>query len=252
MAISFSAGLIFGSFANVLIARVPQRKSILHPGSACPQCRHAIRWFENIPILSYVALRGRCSSCRKSIPIRYPVVELLTGLLFAALERRYGWSWLLVARDWPLAVLLISITFIDLERRLIPDPLSLGGLVLGLATAFWAPIGILQSFLGAALGFGVFYSFAWLYQRITGRSGLGGGDIKLLAFLGAFVGPTGVLVTILLSSVFGSVVGIVYGLTTSKAKLMKIAIPFGPFLVVGALYYYLFGEQLWFQFMIPT
>lgn len=251
--ISATLGLLIGSFLNVVIYRVPRKLSVVHPRSQCPSCGHTITWYENIPVLSYLLQGGCCRSCKSSISIRYPVIELLTGLLFLACTVRFGFHPLLFFRDWPFVSILVAITFIDLEHRIIPDRLSLVMILLGLSTSYWVPgLGVERSFIGALFGFGVFYGLAWTYLRITGRSGLGGGDIKLLAALGAYVGLSGVFATILISSVFGSVVGIGWGLLQGRGKLMQLAIPYGPFLVVGALYYYFMGDILWFRFMIPT
>lgn len=250
--ISLGTGLIFGSFVNVLVARLPKNQSIVFPGSRCPSCKKTIRWWDNIPLLSYLFLGGKCRHCRKKISIRYPVIEFLTATLFLAARARWGWGPCLWFRDWPFLVLLMTITFIDLEHRIIPDPLSLGGLVLGLATCWLNPeLGFVKSMVGAASGFGIFYTVAWIYWKITGRAGLGGGDIKLLAMIGAFLGFSGVFATIFISSIFGSLIGILWALATRKKSVMKFSIPFGPFLVVGALYFYLLGDLLWFQFMTP-
>lgn len=245
-------GLIIGSFLNVVVARLPKGKSLVHPPSHCPQCRKKVGWKDNIPVLSFLLLAGKCRHCRKAISIRYPVIELLTAALFLAAELRFGFGWSLVLRDWPFLALLVAITFIDLEHRIIPDPLSLGGAALGLLTC-WMSLQLTwtQSIAGAAAGFGVFYLLAWAYQKFSGRAGLGGGDIKLLAMIGAFLGPSGVFATVFISSVLGSLVGIVWALSTKKKDVMKLSIPYGPFLVVGALYYYLLGDILWFQFMTP-
>jgi leader peptidase (prepilin peptidase)/N-methyltransferase len=253
MIISFviAFGLLIGSFLNVVIFRLPRNESIVSPGSHCTGCAAAVRWFDNIPVLSYLLLRGRCRKCGAKISVRYPVIELLTSLLFLAAYLRFGPGWLLFIHDWPFVALLIAITFIDLEHRIIPDELSLGGLVLGLATTWAVPdVGFTGSLIGAAAGFGVFYFFAWVYERLTGRSGLGGGDIKLLAMLGAFLGINGVFWTILVSSVLGSLIGIIWAMVSRKGPLMRTAIPYGPFLVIGALYYYFFGD-IWFRFMNP-
>lgn len=249
---SMSIGLVIGSFLNVVIIRLPQGKSIVRPGSRCPHCQRSLSWYENIPLLSFLALRGRCRTCKTPLSIRYPIVELLTAILFLAMQLHTGWSMVLFLRAWPLGALLIAITFIDLEHRIIPDVLSIGGGLLGLATSFLIPGQWIPSFLGAVLGFGAFYGLAWTYQRVTGRSGLGGGDIKLLGMLGSFIGPSGVFATIFISSIAGSLVGMVWALVVRDKNVMKFSIPFGPFLVIGALYYYLLGETLWFQFMIPT
>jgi leader peptidase (prepilin peptidase)/N-methyltransferase len=257
-------GLLIGSFLNVVIGRLPHGESIVRPGSRCPKCKHELRWYENVPVLSYLVLRGRCRSCKEPISIRYPVVELLTGLLFLAAKIRFGWSLELLLRDFPFIAILIAVTFIDLDLRIIPDPLSLGGLVWGLVTALafglipglgaGTSISWISSLAGAAVGFGLFYGLAWIYYRLTGRSGLGGGDIKLLAMLGAFLGVSGVLDTILVSSVFGSLIGISWALFQRRRggeSVMLVSIPYGPFLVVGGLYHYFLSDLVWFQFTNP-
>jgi leader peptidase (prepilin peptidase)/N-methyltransferase len=213
-------------------------------------------------LLGYAMLRGRCRTCKKGISFRYPMVEFLTGLLFVASALKYGWGPFLFVRDWPFLLILVAVTFIDLDHRIIPDQLSLGGLVLGLLTCWLDPrISVIQSVLGAVIGFGVFYSLAWVYQRTTGKSGLGGGDIKLLAMFGAFLGPSGVFCVILISSIAGSLIGIGWALALkyragnpggAHSEVMGLAIPYGPFLVLGGLYYYLMGDILWLQFTIPT
>ena len=250
--ISIFLGLIVGSFLNVVILRLPKKLSVVYPASRCPQCDQAIRWYDNLPVVSYLFLRGKCRFCQNKISIQYPIIEILTAVLFLAMRIRFGWGPSLFLRDWPFASLLVAIAFIDLEHRIIPDVLSLGGLVFGLLTCLLATdLSWMQCFLGALFGFSAFYLLAWTYQRLTGRSGLGGGDIKLLAMLGAFVGPAGVFATIFISSILGSLVGLGWALVARNNNVMKFSIPFGPFLVIGALYYYLLGDILWFQFMIP-
>ncbi len=248
-------GLVIGSFLNVVIARLPERKSLVRPGSKCPKCQYELRWFDNIPVLSYLLLRGKCRSCRSPITVRYPIVELLTGLLFFAVKIKFGLTALLIIRDFPFVAILVAITFIDLETRLIPDPLSLGGLTLGLLTCAFTPgLGLISGISGAALGFGLFYAIAWYYQWRTGRAGMGGGDIKFLAMLGAFLGPLGVLTTIFISSVLGTILGLSYAWVSRRqnggeGSLMKVSLPYGLFLVVGALYTYLLGDLIWSPFM---
>ncbi len=253
-------GLLVGSFLNVVIARLPSGESLVAPPSHCPKCQNRIRWWDNIPVLSYLLLRGQCRSCKTKISIRYPLIELLTGFLFLAASIRFGVTPLLFFRDLPFLAILISVTFIDLEHRLIPDKLSLGGLILGLVTSFFTPgLGIVSALIGAGVGFGFFYAVAWFYVWRTGQSGLGGGDIKLLAMLGSFIGVFGVLTTILMSSVLGSIMGLIWAwsqkskdavdpITGESNSLMKVSIPYGPFLVLGALYYYLLGDILWSPF----
>jgi len=249
---SLVIGLLVGSFVNVLIYRLPRNKSIVKPRSHCPKCRKTIVWYDNIPLISYLVLRGRCRICKKPIPIRYPIVELMVGLLFLATEVQFGLSPTLMVRDWPFVSILVAVTFIDMEHRIIPDSLSLGGIALGIATSWMAPDpGLRLAIIGAVAGFLIFLGFAWVYYKLSGRVGLGGGDIKLLAMLGAFLGPEGTLTTILISSVVGSILGITWGLSMKKKSVMTLAIPYGPFLVIGALYHYLLAEYLWRPFTIP-
>ena len=242
-------GLLIGSFLNVVVARLPHDISVVRPRSKCPGCQAPIAWYDNVPVLSYLVLRGRCRSCRSGISIRYPTIELLTALLFLAVTARFGIGWLIPLRDLPFVAALVAITFIDLEHRIIPDELSLGGLVLGLLTAYWVPgLGIYWSVLGAALGYASFGLLSWGYLKAKGRMGLGGGDVKLLAMMGAFLGPMAVFHVILISSLLGSVVGLGYAAylkTRGEAdSLMGVALPFGPFMVVAALYVYLLGDVL--------
>ncbi len=246
-------GLVVGSFTNVLIARIPVGGSIVRPRSRCPRCHAQLAWWENIPVLSWLLLRARCRSCRLPISVRYPVVEILSAVLYlAVLDRVEGPPWLLFARYWPFVTILLATTFIDLDHRIIPDRFSLGGLVLGLVTAGWDPeLGWVGAGAGAAVGFLSFFLLAWAYSRATGKVGLGGGDVKLLAMIGAFTGVWGVLITVLISSVAGSVVGILWALFSRKRDILGVAIPYGPFLVLGGLCYFLLGGAEWFQFMRP-
>ncbi len=249
LAFTITLGLLIGSFLNVVVVRLPQDLSLSTPRSHCPKCKTQIAWYENIPVLSYLALRGKCRSCKNPISVRYPIIEVLTALLFVAVYFRTGWGPALWFRDWPFVASLVAMTFIDLELRILPDKLTLPGLVLGLLTAPLAPeLGIVNSVIGAVVGFSFFYGLAWLYATLRKIDGLGGGDIKLLAMLGAFIGPLGVFYTVFISSVLGSVVGI---LVSKKGDLMQTAIPFGPFLIVGALVYYLIWDIViqWLPFM---
>lgn len=242
-------GLLVGSFLNVVIARLPHGESVVRPRSRCPSCKSAIAWYDNVPVLSYLVLRGRCRGCSQKISLRYPVVELLCAALFLAVYSKFPASWLMVAREWPFVAILLAITFIDLDLRIIPDELSLGGLVLGLATAAWVPgLGFWPAVVGAFLGYGVFFLMSWGYYKWKGKIGLGGGDVKLLAMLGAFLGPVAVFHVVMISSLAGSVVGLSYAFLLQRRgqadTMMGVAIPFGPFLVIGALYVYLLGDVL--------
>jgi leader peptidase (prepilin peptidase)/N-methyltransferase len=265
-------GLLIGSFLNVVVCRLPHGQSLIRPRSRCPSCDTMIAGYDNIPLVSWLVLRGKCRQCRASISVRYPVIELMTALLFWAAALKFGVTADLFFRELPFFSILVAVTFIDLEHRIIPDELSLGGLVLGLVSTFifHANISGLMSIAGAALGFSLFFSLSWIYLRVSGRTGLGGGDVKLLAMIGAFLGPAGVFATILISSVSGSVVGVTWALLARRKgihltngseggdngneppDLLSAAIPYGPFLVIGAIYYHLLGDILWFQFTIPT
>lgn len=243
LALLLTLGLVVGSFLNVVVVRLPQGASLWAPGSHCASCKAPVRWFDNVPVVSWVLLRGRCRACRASISVRYPAIELITACLFVAFGHHAdGLTVELLFRDLPFVAILVAVTFIDLEHRIIPDELSLGGLAWGLLTSFLGSLEVLTSFIGAAAGFGIFYGFAWGYEKIAGRMGLGGGDIKLLAMLGAFLGLQGVFFTIFVSSVLGTVVGIGWALAHRQKNLMTVAIPYGPFLVLGALVYRLLGE----------
>jgi leader peptidase (prepilin peptidase) / N-methyltransferase len=248
----FIFGLILGSFLNVIIVRLPQDKSVVRPGSHCPGCNQAVRWYDNVPVLSFLILKGKCRNCKAAISWRYPMVEFLTALSFLAAYLHSGLGLELLFRDLPFIWILIGVTFIDLEHRIIPDQLSIGGLMLGVLTGgFDTQLSYSEVLIGAAVGFSVFFFFAWAYERFSGKSGLGGGDIKLLAMMGAFLGWQGVFFVVFASSVLGSVIGIAWALSVGRKNILKAAIPYGPFLVLGALVYLFFGEVLWHHFMNP-
>lgn len=240
--VAFLVGCCLGSFYNVVIYRWPKGESIVSPPSRCPACGAFIRWYDNLPIISFVFLRGRCRQCRKAISWRYPAVELLTGFMTAGLWRLFGWSASFFV-FFTFGSLLLLIAFIDLDTYLIPDVLSLGGLVLGLgASAVLPHMTWVESFVGAVLGGGLFLAVAWGYQRWRKQDGLGGGDIKLLAMIGAFIGWKGVLFTVFVSSLTGAAVGLLV-MTRSRQGLVT-RIPFGPFLSLGAICYVFWGERL--------
>ncbi len=231
-ALAFIAGLVLGSFLNVCIRRVPLRESIVRPRSHCPNCAASIHPYDNIPVVSYVLLRGRCRACNQPISLRYPLVELLTGVAVLALVEHFGVTPPLFVYVAFIAALII-ITFIDLDHQIIPDVISLPGIVVGLACALIGlgpPLG--ASLAGLLLGGGFLYAVAAGYQLLTGREGMGGGDIKLLAMIGTFVGWTGVLTTLLLASFSGALVG--GGLILLGRSDGRTPIPFGPFLALGA------------------
>jgi leader peptidase (prepilin peptidase) / N-methyltransferase len=239
----FLAGCCFGSLFNVIIYRLPANESIVRPGSHCPRCSHPIPFHDNIPLLSYLILWGRCRYCGEHISLRYPLVEGLTGVVVLVLFLRYGWVPQFLV-ECVLASLLILVTFIDLDTELIPDVLSLSGLVLGFAFSFLTPrVSWLDSLLGMVLGGGFFYLIAVGYQQFRHKDGLGGGDIKLLAMIGAFLGWPGVVFTVLTASVIGTVVGSVVMWRSRKG--LDTRLPFGPFLAGGAMLYLFWGEAFY-------
>jgi leader peptidase (prepilin peptidase) / N-methyltransferase len=238
----FVFGLIWGSFFNVCIARMPADESVVKGRSHCPKCQTQLPWYLNIPLLSYLYLRGRCHHCKTRISIQYPLVELITGFLFAGLYYRYGVSVQWLAYAVYLSALLI-ITVIDLYHQIIPNELSLPGIVVGfLFCLLTGDILWWESLLGVLLGGGLFFLIAFIYEKWSGREGLGGGDVKLLAMMGAWQGYQSILLIIVLSSAIGSIVGI--GLMIAQGKNLKTAIPFGPFLALAAALCLFWGPQL--------
>jgi leader peptidase (prepilin peptidase)/N-methyltransferase len=200
-------GLLFGSFLNVVIARVPHDQSIVHPRSRCPKCGHQLAWYENIPVLSWLALRARCGSCGQPISWRYPAIELLTAVLFFASQRRFGWTPELVSA-LVMVLVLVPLAFIDLEHWILPFELTLPGIGAGVVLS--VPMGLerlIESVIGAVAGFLVFWALEWLGEKIFKKEALGGGDKYLLALIGAFLGWKVLLGVIFLSSLQGALVG---------------------------------------------
>ena len=238
----FLLGLCIGSFLNVCICRIPENKSVVFPPSSCPKCGHALRWWENIPVISYIFLRGRCSSCNCSISLQYPVVELLTGIITLGLWLKFGLSWRLLIY-LVFSYSLIVITFIDLAHKIIPDVISLPGIVVGFVSSFLLPdITWLDSLLGILVGGGTLYLVTWGYYLITRRIGMGGGDIKLLAMIGAFMGWQSIPFVIFLSAFTGSVIGILFILIKKAGRDYQI--PFGPFLAAAAEIHLFWGKEI--------
>ena len=235
-------GLVIGSFLNVVIARLPEHRSLWRPGSACPTCGAAIAWHDNIPILSYVALRGHCRACSAVIPWRYPVVEAATALLFVAAFERFGATADFVVAAVLLAA-LIAITAIDLRLQIIPDAITLPGIIVGfLANLATLRVSWVDSAIGIAVGGGIFWAILEGSLLVTGREGMGGGDVKLGAMLGAFLGWKVALLSIFLAVLLGGVVALV--LLGSRITGRKDPIPFGPFLAAGGAAGLFCGERL--------
>jgi leader peptidase (prepilin peptidase)/N-methyltransferase len=236
-------GTVVGSFLNVVILRLPREgASIVFPASHCPQCLHPLAWYENIPLFSFLALRGRCRSCKAAISWQYPLVELAMAGLAALVAHRFGISLASLFYFVFCAVLLVII-FIDIHHQIIPDRISLPGIVLGFAGSFFVhTVTWQQSGLGILLGGGLLYAIAYGYYALTGRDGMGGGDIKLLAMIGGFLGWQSLLYVVFASSLTGSLVGVAAMLKQKKGGLTRI--PFGPFLALAALSYLFFQEQI--------
>lgn len=229
----FLFGLVAGSFLNVLIHRLPRGESVAFPGSHCPACGAAIRPYDNVPVFSWLVLRGRCRSCRAPISIRYPVVELANGLLWAAVYTRApGWADL--ATGFFLCSAAIALLAIDADFRILPDKITLTGIVVGFALSFFSHWRTpLSSLGGIALGAGGLYAIAFLYEKLKKVEGMGMGDVKMLGMVGALLGPWGVVVTVLLASLAGSLTGLL--LVAVRRGSLTTALPFGVFLALGAV-----------------
>lgn len=238
----FIFGTAVGSFLNVCIWRLPRKESIVFPASHCPKCESPIRWHQNIPILSYLVLGGRCASCKAPISWRYPLVEALTGLLFVAVLYRFGLQWATPVY-WLFVAALVAISFIDLDHQIIPNVITLPGILIGFSCSLLIPwFSWLDSLIGILVGGGILYLIAVAYELLARKEGMGLGDVKLLALIGAFLGWQGVLPVIFLSSLMGTLVGV--PLMLVKKAGGKLAIPFGPFLALGALVWLLWGGGL--------
>jgi leader peptidase (prepilin peptidase) / N-methyltransferase len=235
-------GLCVGSFLNVIIARIPEGRSIVRPGSACPRCGKLIAWYDNLPVLSYMLLRGRCRSCREPISWRYPAVEIICGVLFVLAYRRFE-PVLTLPSALVLLAGLVAITAIDLDHQIIPDVLSLPGIAVGILFSL-APggIGWVPSLLGVLLGGGVFAVIIVASTLVLGQAGMGVGDVKLGAMLGAFLGWKLALLSILLSTLLGG--PLAAGLLVTGRKGRKDPIPFGPFLALGGFISLFWGDAL--------
>lgn len=234
---AFVLGNITASFANVCIHRLPVRQSVIYPASRCPSCQHPLRPWHNLPLASFIALRGRCAFCRARISWRYPLVESLGGLLYLIGYHQLGLSVHAFAFALLVTALLIA-SFIDLAHMIIPDAVTLPGIAVGIAIGlFPSSIGFANAVAGACLGGGIFLLVTLLYP-----AGMGGGDVKLIAMIGAFVGWQAVLVTIMLSAFCGALSGLTLILLGLRGR--RDPVPFGPFLAVGGITAMLWGEAL--------
>jgi leader peptidase (prepilin peptidase)/N-methyltransferase len=235
-------GLLVGSFLNVLVHRLPRGESIMWPGSHCPKCGAPVTALQNVPVISWLALRGKCATCRAPIAVRYPAMELANGALWVLVALK-GRDWGEIASGAFLSSACLALLAIDAEFQILPDKITLTGIVAGIALSFASggrsPA---SAFIGAAVGAGGLWLVAFVYERIAGHEGMGLGDVKMLGMIGAFLGPWGVLVTILLASVTGSIVGV--ALIAAGAGDRKLRLPFGVVLAVGAIAAFFFGGTL--------
>jgi len=254
----FLVGLVLGSFLNVCIHRLPLGESVVHPRSRCPKCKKLILWYQNIPLFSWLALRGKCGNCGVRISIRYPFVELLSGAGMLALWMAYDSStaFLIAA---PFALALLVLFFTDFDHQLLPDAVTLTGFGAGVALAWFNPFlgdpgwgRVTAALTGAALGSGVLWGIGAVYSKLRGVEAMGMGDVKMMAMVGAFTGPSGVLFTIFAASLVGAVVGLM--LIPLRGRSLQHALPFGCFLAPAALTALLVGRQVvdaYFSLLIP-
>jgi leader peptidase (prepilin peptidase) / N-methyltransferase len=230
-AMAAALGAIVGSFLNVCIYRLPRGKSIVWPASACPHCGRGLSWYENVPVASFLALGGVCRTCRARIGVQYPIVEAVTAAMFGLAWWYYGPSALLVSR-LILGCALIVLFAIDLEHHLLPNAITIPGIVVGFALSFITEPGWIASLIGIAVGGGVLFAIAEAYYRVRHEEGLGMGDVKMLAMVGAFLGWKLTLLTLMMASFSGTIIGVI--LIATKRGGMKYALPFGTFLALGA------------------
>jgi leader peptidase (prepilin peptidase)/N-methyltransferase len=240
--IALFLGLLIGSFLNVVIHRLPRKQSLMWPGSHCPACDAAIGPLDNIPVVSYVFLRGCCRSCGIHITGRYPIVEAVNGLAYGLIVWYFGLGWQSVIYAALFSALLV-VSYIDLDHQIIPDAITLPGMGLGVFAAVTVlPIGLLDSVLGLLLGGGVLFALAWISPYLFGKEGMGGGDIKLLAMIGAFLGWKPVVLTMLIGAIAGASVGVT--LIALNVLRRDQYLPFGPFLAFGAIVSMFFHREL--------
>jgi leader peptidase (prepilin peptidase) / N-methyltransferase len=256
-------GLLIGSFLNVCIYRWPRDLSVVKPRSHCPDCEHLIAWYDNVPVLSFLLLRGKCRNCPARISWRYPAVELITAGLFAFLVWRFGLT-VNAARYCILCAMLVTLAFSDAETRILPDEFTLGGFVVGMIFAgfvpvpdstfravaglsqwnlSWRSISLGEAALGAVLPAGSLWFGGWLFEKIRHKEGLGFGDVKMMAMVGAFLGVRGTLLTLIAGSMLGSIIGMIY-IKATKQDAATYELPFGTFLAAAAIGVALAGGPL--------
>ena len=234
-------GLCVGSFLNVCIHRLPRKQSVVSPGSRCPSCGYELRWYDNIPVLSYVMLRARCRSCSRPISLQYPLIEVVTAVVFLAHWYAFGPTPLFAAR-LGFGCALIALFMIDLEHQILPDVITLPGIVIGVALSLFLPPGPIESLIGVLLGGGLLWAIAEAWFRLRKVDAMGFGDVKMLAMVGAWLGWKMVVLTFVLSSMMGGLVGAV--LLASRRADMATRVPFGTMLAVAAMIASLYGGPI--------
>jgi len=243
----FILGLIVGSFSNVCIYRIPKSESIVYPASHCPKCHSKIKPVDNIPLLSFILLKGRCRNCKSKISIQYPIVELVTGLIYLIIYLIYGLS-IQTLVYIILSSALIIIAFIDLNEEIVPDVISLPGIVIGFILSFFVPyISFINSALGIVVGGGIILVIGLAGSVIFKKEAMGGGDVKLAAMIGAFLGWRYIVISLFLGFFVGALAGII--LILSKIKNREDAIPFGPFIVLGSFITLFWGEKIIYWYL---
>ncbi len=235
-------GAMIGSFLNVCIGRIPAGESVVSPGSRCPTCRTPIRWFDNIPVLSYLLLRGKCRACHTRISIRYPIVELVTAAGFVLQGIAVGDQPVLLASRLIFTAILIVLFGTDFDTQRLPNVLTLPGVVLGIAFSIVTPPGIVDSLIGAAVGAGLLLAIRWVWLWWKGVDGMGLGDVKMLAMIGAFLGWRQIWVVLFFASLAGAIIGV--SLTRLRGRSMQSRLPFGTFLALAAFAASIWGEAL--------
>lgn len=269
--LAFIFGLLIGSFLNVCIYRWPLDLSVVKPRSHCPQCEALISWYDNIPVVSYAVLGGKCRYCSKRIPYRYPLVELLTGAFFAWICGTLGFT-LGALKFCILVAMLIALMFTDLEERILPDEFTLGGTLIGLlfspfvlvpditAHAVLGLFGVIggdramsvaESVFGAVLPAGTLFLGGWLFEKLRKKEGLGLGDVKMMAMVGSFLGVRGAILTLIFGSLAGSIIGVIY-IKATKQDMGSYQLPFGTFLAAAAIFAALSGPKViqWYSSLL--
>ena len=233
---SLVVGLVLGSFYNVCVHRFMSEESIVFPGSHCPNCKHSLSWWENIPLFSYILLKGKCYNCKEHISIRYPFVEGISGLVSLLLAFKFGLGFIWAAYMILFGIMIVSF-FIDWETFILPNSLMFSGIVLSLAAAWIVlPVYFLDSFLGLVIGGGLFFLVQRIYRVIRKREGLGSGDIKLLAFIGAIVGWYNIPLVLFVSSLTPLILTVFIKNIDKSKSFLDIKMPYGPFLSLGAFF----------------